>query len=293
MELCGLGSEALRRIPTNEAQQIDVAAFRAAIFSDRAAGCFPFLIVGTAGTVDVGAIDDLAALADLAAEEALWLHVDGAYGALGILAPDIAPRLAGMERADSLAFDFHKWGQVPYDSGFILLRDGELHRSTFASPASYLRRETRGLSAGSPWPCDFGPDLSRGFRALKTWFTLKVYGLERIGAVVSETCALARLLAQRIEATPQLELLAPVALNIVCFRYRCADADRVNAEIVVALQESGIVAPSTTTIDGRLAIRAAIVNHRTERADIEALLDATLAWGRVLAMKAVTEKTPG
>ncbi|MBV8650108.1 MAG: cytochrome D ubiquinol oxidase subunit I [Alphaproteobacteria bacterium] len=289
MELSGLGSDALRQIPTNEADQIDVAALREAILRDRAAGFFPFLIVGTAGTVDIGAIDDLTALADLAAEQALWLHIDGAYGALGILAPDIAPRLAGIERADSLAFDFHKWGQVPYDAGFILVRDGELHRRAFAAPASYLRRDTRGLSAGSPWPCDFGPDLSRGFRALKTWFTLKAHGLEQIGAVVSETCALARLLARRIEETPELELLAPVALNIVCFRYRGADSDRINAEIVVALQESGIVAPSTTTVEGRLAIRAAIVNHRTGAADIEALLEATLAFGRAVAMTSVTE----
>ncbi len=220
MDLCGLGSDALRRIPTDGAHQIDVAALREAIIRDRAAGSFPFLIVGTAGTVDVGAIDDLAALADVAAEEGLWLHIDGAYGALGILAPDIAPRLAGIERADSLAFDFHKWGQVPYDSGFILVRDGELHRSAFASPASYLRRDTRGLAAGSPWPCDFGPDLSRGFRALKTWFTLKVYGVEQLGAVISKTCGLARYLARRIAATSELELLAPVELNIVCFRYR-------------------------------------------------------------------------
>src|SRR5262249_4181268 len=153
-------------------------ALRETILRDRAAGLFPFLIIGTAGTVDVGAIDDLNSLADLAAEQALWLHVDGAYGALGILSSDIAPRLAGIERADSLGFDFHKWGQVPYDAGFVLVRDGELHRRAFAAPASYLRRDTQGLSAGSPWPCDFGPDLSRSFRALKTWFTLKVYGLE-------------------------------------------------------------------------------------------------------------------
>jgi aromatic-L-amino-acid/L-tryptophan decarboxylase len=290
MDLCGLGSEALRQVPTNDAHQIDMFALREAIARDRAAGFFPFLIVGTAGTVDVGAIDDLNALADLAAAEGLWLHVDGAYGALGILAPDIAPRLSGIERADSLAFDFHKWAQVPYDSGFILVHDGELHRSTFASPAAYLRRDTRGLAAGSPWPCDYGPDLSRSFRALKTWFTLKVYGTAKLGAVISETCALARALARRIEATPELELLAPVELNIVCFRYRCGDADRVTAEIVVALQEAGIVAPSTTTIDGRLAIRAAIVNHRTEPADIESLVEATLAFGRTFAAACVAEK---
>ena len=140
-----------------------------------------------------------------------------------------------------------------------------------------------------PWPCDLGPDLSRGFRALKTWFTLQVYGTERLGEMISGTCALARELAERIAATPELELLAPVSLNIVCFRYRSADADRVNAEIVIALQEAGIVAPSTTTIDGRLAIRAAIVNHRTSHVDLDALLEATLAFGARLSGDAARE----
>jgi glutamate/tyrosine decarboxylase-like PLP-dependent enzyme len=278
MDLAGLGSDRLRLIPTNPRHEIDLDALADAIAADRAAGLTPFLIVGTAGTVDTGAIDDLAALADLAAAERLWLHVDGAYGALGILAPDIAPRLAGIERAHSLAFDFHKWAQVPYDAGFILVRDGARHFETFAAPAAYLRRTARGLAGGSPWPCDFGPDLSRGFRALKTWFTLKVYGTERLGATISRTCALARYLGARVAAEKRLELLAPVELNIVCFRYRSADADRVNAWIVAELQEAGIAAPSTTTIDGRLAIRASIVNHRTTEADLDTLIEATLAF---------------
>jgi len=279
MDLCGLGSDALHLVPTNARHQIDPAALAHAIATDRAAGLTPFLVVGTAGTVDVGAIDDLTALADIAQREALWFHVDGAFGALAILAPALARRLAGIERADSLALDFHKWGQVPYDAGFILVRDGELHRRVFATQAAYLRRETRGLAGGSPWPCDLGPDLSRGFRALKTWFTLKVYGTDALGGVISRTCEVARHLERRIGATPQLELLAPVELNIVCFRHRGADADALNARIVADLHESGIAAPSTTTIDGRLAIRAAIVNHRTDERDVEALVAAVLAFG--------------
>jgi aromatic-L-amino-acid decarboxylase len=215
----------------------------------------------------------------LAREERLWFHVDGAFGALGMLAPDVAPRLAGIERADSVALDFHKWAQVPYDAGFVLVRDGVLHRATFATPAPYLRSHTRGLAAGAPWPSEFGPDLSRGFRALKTWFTLEVHGADRLGAVISRTCALARQLARKIEATPALELLAPVELNIVCFGYRAADADLVNAEIVGDLHESGIAAPSTTTLRGRLAIRAALVNHRTEPRDLDALIEATVRFG--------------
>ena len=282
LDFCGLGSDALRLVPVDAQHRINLAALAHMIDSDRRAGYSPFLMVGSAGTVDTGAIDDLDGLAVMASEQRMWLHVDGAWGALGILAPEIAPRLAGIEAADSLAFDFHKWGQVPYDAGFVLVRDGELHRKAFASPAAYLEREARGLAAGSPWPCDFGPDLSRGFRALKTWFTLKVYGLEALGQMIARTCQLARYLEQRIGERKELELLAPVSLNIVCFRYKSPDADRVNARIVVDLQESGIAAPSTTRINGELAIRAAITNHRTDSTDIDALVDATLAIGNAL-----------
>jgi aromatic-L-amino-acid/L-tryptophan decarboxylase len=287
MDLCGLGSAALRLIPTGKRYRMDMKALEATIRKDREAGFKPFLIIGTAGTVDTGAIDDLAALADLAHREKLWFHVDGAYGALAMLAPDLAPRLSGIERADSLAFDFHKWGQVPYDAGFILVRDGALQRQAFAASSAYLTHATRGLAAGSSWPCDYGPDLSRGFRALKTWFTLKVYGTQAMGLVISRTCELARYLEQQIVDTPELELLAPVELNIVCFRYRAHDPDRVNADLVAELQESGSVAPSTTVIDGRLAIRAAIVNHRTSQADIDKLIDCTLAMGRRLTKPSI------
>ena len=283
MDIAGFGSDALRLIAVDQNHQIDMAALEFAVAEDRKAGMTPFFIAGTAGSVGVGVIDDLQAIAGLCRRENLWFHVDGAYGALAMLAPDLAPRLQGIELADSIAFDFHKWGQVPYDAGFVLVRNGELHHQAFASSAAYLKREPRGMAAGSPWPCDFGPDLSRGFRALKTWFTIKVYGAEKLGQVISHTCALAQHMKRRIEAEPRLELLAPVALNIVCFRYRSADANRVNADLVVALQESGIAAPSTTTLNGQLAIRAAIVNHRTTASDIDALIDAALALGEIAA----------
>jgi glutamate/tyrosine decarboxylase-like PLP-dependent enzyme len=282
-ELSGIGGKALRTIATDYLGRIDVDALRVAIAADRAAGAKPFMLIGTAGTVNIGALDDLERLADLARDERLWLHVDGAFGALGMLAPDIAPRLRGIERADSVAFDFHKWGQAPYDAGFLIVRDGGLHRAAFASSADYLRRETRGLAAGSPWPSEFGPDLSRGFRALKVWFMLKTYGADRIGAAISRTCEVARHLEQRVCSESKLELLAPAQLNIVCFRYRCGEADRVNAHIVADLHESGIAAPSTTTVQGKLAIRAAIVNHRTQTRDVDALVDATLAIGDAVA----------
>jgi glutamate/tyrosine decarboxylase-like PLP-dependent enzyme len=280
MEMSGLGSGALRLIETDSHDRIDLSALRRAIAADRAAGKTPFLVIGTAGTVGIGAIDDLHGLADIAKANGIPFHVDGAFGALAILSPDLAPRLAGIERADSLAFDFHKWGQVPYDAGYLLVRDEAMLRRTFAADDAYLRRAGRGLAGGDWWPCDLGPDLSRGFRALKTWFTLRTYGLDAIGASIAATCSLAQALAQRIESSPELELLAPVQLNIVCFGYRGRDPDRLNAQIVERLQEGGRVAPSLTVVGGRTAIRAAIVNHRTEIQDIEALVAETLALGR-------------
>ncbi|WP_027577109.1 aspartate aminotransferase family protein [Bradyrhizobium sp. WSM1743] len=277
MDIAGLGTDALRNIAVDADHRIDVAALRAQIAVDREVGFKPFLVVASAGTVDIGAIDDLRAVAELCREERIWFHVDGAFGALAILSPELAPLLGGIELADSIALDFHKWGQVPYDAGFLLVRDGEQHRQAFAQPAAYLRREARGLAAGAIWPCDLGPDLSRGFRALKTWFTLKTSGTDRLGRAIARSCALAKYLEARVLAEPRLELLAPVNLNIVCFRYRSSDA--VNREIVADIQESGIAAPSSTTLDGKFAIRAAIVNHRTEEADIDALVAAVLQFG--------------
>jgi aromatic-L-amino-acid decarboxylase len=280
MDMAGLGREALRLVPVDGEGKMCLAALEGAIADDRARGLTPFMVVGTAGTVDIGAVDDLAGLADLAERHGLWFHVDGAFGALAILAPSLAPLLIGLERANSLAFDFHKWAQVPYDAGYLLVRDGQRHLATFASPAAYLQRATRGLAAGSPWPCDFGPDLSRGFRALKTWFTLKTYGLKGLGAVIEGTCALARHLEARVKAESGLELMAPVALNIVCFRHLGEDPEALNARIVADLHESGIAAPSTTRLAGKLAIRAAIVNHRTQVSDVDALVEAVLAFGK-------------
>ena len=279
MDLAGFGSDALRLVPVDASFRMCMGALRELIAQDRAAGLRPFLVVGSAGTVDVGAVDDMRSIAELCQEQDLWFHVDGAYGALGMLSPMVAPRLAGISAADSIAFDFHKWGQVPYDAGFLLVRDGSQHHETFASPAAYLRREARGLAAGSPWPCDFGPDLSRGFRALKTWFTVKAHGADAIGAVITRSCELARYLEKRVNATAALELVAPAQLNIVCFRFRAADADRVNSHIVVTLQETGIAVPSVTTVNGKLAIRAALFNHRTRETDLDALVDGVLRLG--------------
>lgn len=282
MDMAGIGSGFLRTIATDAMHRMQISELQAAMAADRKAGLVPFLIVGTAGTVDVGAVDELEALAEIAFEAGVWFHVDGAFGALAILAPELAARLNGIERADSIAFDFHKWAQVPYDAGFVLVRDGSKQLDTFAASAAYLQRESSGTAAGSPWPCDLGPDLSRSFRALKTWFSLRVYGTEQLGQVIERTCQLAQYLKNLVEQTPELELAAPVQLNIVCFRYRSEDSARVNANIVIALQESGVAVPSITTIDGRLAIRVAIVNHRTQRCDVDALVDAVVKFGNRL-----------
>jgi glutamate/tyrosine decarboxylase-like PLP-dependent enzyme len=287
MEMGGIGTQALRQIAVDDHHRIDVGALARMIAADKANGLTPFLVVGTAGTVDIAAIDDLGALADLCAEHDIWFHVDGAFGAMAQLSPALAPRLAGIERADSLAFDFHKWLHVPYDAACILVRDGALHAQTFATSAPYLARIPRGLAAGAPWFCDYGPDLSRGFRALKVWFTLKEYGTARLGDAVLRNCRLASLLAERVGATPELELLAPVQLNIVCFRYRHprlseAQLNSLNADLVADLQQSGVAAPSTTLLDRRLAIRVNITNHRTDEAMIETLLGAVVARGKAL-----------
>jgi glutamate/tyrosine decarboxylase-like PLP-dependent enzyme len=292
-DFCGLGSEALRLIPVDSRQRMDLAALEQAICADREEGLTPFLVVGTAGTVDTGAIDDLTGIAQLCAGQQLWFHVDGAYGALTMLVPELASRLQGIERADSLAFDFHKWAQVPYDAGFILIREASLQEQAFSSSCSYLMREQRGMAAGSPWPCDLGIDLSRGFRALKTWATLNVYGTDTIGVAIRHSCELAQYLQNRILGEPELELMAPVELNVVCFRYRFPNlSDQLNREIVTQLQEAGAVAPSTTTIAGRVSIRAAMVNHRTTRTEMDTLVDATLTAGRNLRSNATLASGP-
>src|SRR5271166_1243216 len=297
MDMAGLGRDALRMIPFDERGRMRLDALTRGVAQDRARGMRPFLVAGTAGTVDIGAVDDLAALADFAEQEDLWFHVDGAYGAIAMLSPGLRPLLNGIERADSVAFDYHKWSQVPYDAGCIVVRDAARQVETFGAEAAYLRREQRGLAGGGVWPCDLGPDLSRGFRALKVWMTLSVYGADRLGEIVRQTCDLAAALAARVDREPALERLAPVALNIVCFRYIAAagDLDRLNADIVADLQEAGIAAPSTTMVGGALAIRAAIVNHRTTCADIAMMVDAVLEAGHARAAAAgrrVADKVP-
>lgn len=287
-EVLGLGRNALRRIPVDGDYRLDPGALRAAVAADHSAGFQPFCVAATAGTVATGATDDLAAIADFCREQDLWMHVDGAFGATTILSSALAPRLAGIERADSLAFDFHKWLHVPYDAACVLVRDQALQLETFGGRPDYLA-SAGGLAAGDPWPCDLGIELSRGFRALKVWFTLKEHGTARLGAAMERNCAQAQSLARRIAARPPLRLMAPVPLQIVCCRYQPVGiedevaVDALNARLVAQLQERGLAAPSTCRLNGRLCIRVCITNHRTTGSDLDLLVDAMAEIGAELS----------
>jgi aromatic-L-amino-acid decarboxylase len=275
-EVCGLGSDSLSILPCDSLHRIDPSAAARAIAEDRAEGRVPFMLVGNAGTVDVGAIDPLEELAELARREGLWFHVDGAFGATAMMSRALAPRLRGVERADSIAFDAHKWLHVPYDAGCLLVRDGALHRATFAASASYLTRMPRGLADAEPWFTDFTIDLSRSFRALKVWFTIKEHGTRRLGEAMEANVRQARLLGDLVDADERFELVAPVQLNVACFRYRApgmseAELDAFNDELVIRLQESGEAVTSSTTVGARRAIRACIVNQRTRDEDMHLL----------------------
>ena len=289
-ELLGLGREALRHIRTDRNFAIDLDRLRAEVTQDRADGFAPFCVIATAGTVNTGASDDIAALADFCRAEDLWLHVDGAFGALTILCPELAPRLAGIEWADSLAFDFHKWLHVPYDAGCLLIRDEQTLLDTFADRAPYLASDAA-LAGGEIWPCDLGLELSRGFRALKVWFTIQEHGTHALGAAIARNCTQAQNLAARLAKLPAIRLMAPVPLQIVCARYEPQGLDEtatdaLNAELVATLQRRGIAAPSTCRIDGRLCIRVNITNHRTSDADLTLVVEAIEAIGAELAAAA-------
>ncbi|NQY96613.1 MAG: cytochrome D ubiquinol oxidase subunit I [Henriciella sp.] len=276
-DMIGLGTDALRKVAVMPDFQIDLDDLRQQVARDRADGLQPFFLAGTAGTVNTGAIDDLSALAKFAADEQLWFHVDGAFGACAITAQNIAPRLRGIERADSLAFDFHKWMHVNYDAGCVLIRDAAAHRKAFANRPDYLAADGQALAGGEPWPVDFGPELSRGFRALKVWAHLQEHGTEKIGEAIARNCEQAAHLGALVDAHPDFELLAAVTLNICCFRYvrpglSESELDELNESLIAKIQMAGTAAPSSTRINGRLAIRVNITNHRTRIEDVELLL---------------------
>jgi aromatic-L-amino-acid decarboxylase len=283
LELLGLGNKALRRIPSDSDLRIDIAALRAAIAEDRAAGFKPACIIGNAGTVNTGAIDDLAALADLAKEEDLWFHVDGCIGALIAIAPGNRHRVAGIERADSIALDPHKWLHAPFEVGCVLVRDHAAHRGTFAVTPEFLEPTPRGIASGT-WLHEYGLQTTRGFRALKVWMALREHGIDKFGRLIDQNIAQGRYLTTLVEAHPQLDLVAPTSINIVSFRFRTDGLDTeagkaINIEIMQRLQEQGIAALSDTTVHGKHCLRAAINNHRTRREDLKLLVDETVRIG--------------
>jgi aromatic-L-amino-acid decarboxylase len=287
VKLMGLGEDGLRRIPVDEEYRIDVAALEVSIRADRAAGRTPCCVVGNAGTVNTGAFDDLSALAAVCRREALWLHVDGAFGALATLSDRLRPLVRGIDEADSVAFDLHKWLHVPYDAGCVLVRSEVAHRRPFATQASYLAPMERGAAPRDPG--GLSPELSAGFRALKVWLSLKEHGTAKFARLIEQNVAQAAYLADRVLGTPSLELMAPVPLNIVCLRYRgdgSGDLDAVNREILMRLQERGIAVPSGTMTRGHFAIRVAITNHRSRREDLDVLVEAVSALGAEVTTEA-------
>ncbi|WP_405362730.1 pyridoxal-dependent decarboxylase [Kitasatospora sp. NBC_00085] len=283
-ELLGLGSRHLRAVATGPDGLLDVAELRAAIGRDRAAGLLPFLVVASAGTVGTGAVDAFHPIADLCAEQRLWLHVDGAYGAFGALDPAIAHRYAGLERADSLALDPHKWLGVPVDCGCALVRDTEELRSAFSLVPSYLRDEAAGALG---WFSEYGSEQTRPFRALKVWATIAHRGRDGLSRDIARCTALARHLGELVEKEGELELLAEVQTSIVAFRHRApgldeAALDAVNRELPVAVQRRGRVFVTGARLGGREMLRACLLNADTTEADLELLLSEVKAAAREL-----------
>lgn len=289
-ELMGLGNRAFRRVAVDENFRVDLSALRRTIDEDRQAGLRPFCVVGNAGTVNTGAIDDLAALARICREEELWLHVDGAFGALAKIVPSLASLVAGIELADSVAFDLHKWMYLPFEVACVLVRDAKAHRNAFTLTPSYLAETSRGVIAGGLPFAERGLELTRSFRALKVWMSFKAHGIDAFARLIEQNMRQARYCAGLIEAHADLELVAPAPLNIVCFRFAPRDAprdilNRVNEEILLRIQESGLAVPSSTTINDTFALRIAITNHRSKREDFDLLVEAVSGIGRAVVFE--------
>jgi aromatic-L-amino-acid decarboxylase len=288
VELLGLGNSSLRRITVDAEYRMRLDELKETVARDREAGALPCCVLGTAGTVNTGATDDLLGLAEFCRNEQIWLHVDGAFGALLRLSERLQDRVRGIELADSLGFDLHKWGYLPFECACLLVRDAELHRSTFAITASYLALSKRGPMAGGFPFADRGIDLTRSFKALKVWLALKAHGVSKLGKLIEQNVDQAQYLADLVQAHPELELLAPAPLNVVCFRYvlkagRAADLDALNQEILLRIQESGLALPSATVLQSRYALRCANVNHRSRRTDFDMLVDAVVTLGREIS----------
>jgi aromatic-L-amino-acid/L-tryptophan decarboxylase len=294
IELLGMGCNSFRAIPVNVDYQIDLASLRERIAHDRTAGMLPICVIGNAGTVNTGATDDLCGVARICREHDLWFHVDGAFGSLARWSERLRPLMAGVDEADSLAFDLHKWLYQPFTSACVLVRDGAALNRSFATSHTYLAPTQRGVSAGGMRFADRGIDLTREFRALKVWMSLKAHGVRTMVDLIEQNVEQACTLGRIVDEHPELERLAPISLNIVCFRYAPAP-DRgdefwncINQELLLRLQESGTAVPSSTVLHGRFALRCCFVNHRTQPADIRTLMDAVVRFGREI-MREVRE----
>ena len=287
-DMLGLGTNAVRTIPVLEDHTVDVAALEDAIARDRADGVRPFAVVASAGTVATGAIDPLERIADLCAHEGIWFHVDAAYGGPAAFTDDLRPLFAGIERADSIAFDPHKWLYTPLTGGCVLVRDLELLPASFSYTASYTVQEKertgRGIDASQT-----GPQFSRGFWAFKVWLSLLAHGRRAYAARISHDAELARYLGARAEERPDFELACPVGLSITCFRYVPLDLpdaegreeylDLLNQRLMTDVQQDGRVFFSNAILRGRFVLRSCIVNFRTEAEDLEAVLDVAAEVG--------------
>ena len=284
IELLGLGTDSLRLIPINSDFQVELSALEAAISDDRDSGHHPICVVGNAGTINTGAFDPLSSLADICQREQMWFHVDGAFGALAALSSELRPLVAGMDRADSVAFDMHKWMYMPYEIGCALVRKEEHHRRSFSLTPTYLTHTDRGLAGGAVWFSDYGVQLSRNFRALKAWMSIQAHGVNKYGRLIQQNVDQARYLAELVEASPDLELMAPVPLNVVCFRFHAPDRDdaslnKLNEELVLRLHEGGLALCSSVTIGDKYGLRVGIFNHRSRRDDFDVFVREVIELG--------------
>jgi glutamate/tyrosine decarboxylase-like PLP-dependent enzyme len=283
-EMLGLGNESLRRIPVNEQYKIKLDELKKAIERDRMDGNKPFCVVANAGTVNIGSFDDINALADLCAREKLWLHVDGAFGAWAALAPKTKGLIKGLERADSVAFDLHKWIYMPYDVGCVFFRRELDQLKSFSHRPDYY-----GMSKDTPPQfADYGLELSRSFRALKIWMGIKENGVAKYGALIQQNVDQAQHLAELIKAHKDLELMAPVPFNTVCFRYRGnvpeEGLEQLNKGLMRQLMFVGAGSVSETKIHGKFALRACFTNHRTTIRDIEEYVEALVKHGKMIEL---------
>jgi len=278
--LLGIGRENVCHIAVDQRFRIRTDDLVVKITADLEAGCVPLCVVANAGTVNTGAVDPLAEIREIANRFQLWMHVDGSYGALAILAKSARELFAGIERADSVALDPHKWLYLPVDVGCVIYRDPEIVHAAFAHEAEYTR--IIGQEADEAFAFwDYGPELSRRFRALKVWMLLKGVGVDALSEAIENNLACARHLESMVRASDDFEMAAPVELSIFCFRHMPAQLrnespktiDAFNERLLVALQRDGSSYLSNATLGGRFALRGCVLNYRTTLHDIEILLD--------------------